>query len=123
MTQRQAGGVVPLRRAADQKPAAPRTPGLGGETLRALKRRIGADVDSLDSRRDVVLERGSAEGGHERGVRPFSPLVSRYVEASGFAFGVSDQGVEVWRLGLIHTGIALPASRRLKGVAGHGFRH
>ena len=44
--------------AVDQEPAAPRAPGLGGEPLGPLERRVervGADVDPLDPGRDVVL--------------------------------------------------------------------
>ena len=101
MAQRETGGVVSLRGAADQEPAAPRSPCLRGEPLGPLKRRVRPDVDPLDSRRDVVLERSLAQCRDELGVRALAALVPRNVKPPGVARGVGDDGIEIRRLPLI----------------------
>ena len=61
--QRQADGVVALRRAVGQEPGALRAPGVGGQLARLLdRRRAGADVDPGHDQGDVQLQRALAPG-------------------------------------------------------------
>src|ERR687891_2573267 len=92
----QAGRVVSLRGAVDQKPASPSPPGLGGQRLGLLEgRRAGADVDSLDQSRDVMAKPLVSDQAPQGGVGARLALVARDVEAAGIALGVGDQRVEV----------------------------
>ena len=114
MAQGEAGGVVSLGSTADQEPASAGAPGVRGEALRALERRVGADVDPLDARRDVVLECGLAEHLNEARVRSLAALVPRHVEAPRLAPGVLDDRVEIG-------GLLLAAERqRARSRAGCG---
>ena len=83
--ERQADRVVAARAAVDQEPAPPRAPGLGGEPLGELERRlgrIGADVDALDPGRDVEPQRRFAERLAQRRVGARPALVAGDVEAA-----------------------------------------
>ena len=82
VTKRETGGMVSLRRAADQEPAPAGPPGLGREPLSPLKRRILPDVDALDPRGDVVVERGRAERRDQDRIGAGPSLVARDVEAT-----------------------------------------
>ncbi len=94
--------VVAARGAVDQEPAALRAPGLGGEPLGELERRlgrVGADVDALDPGRDVEPQRRLAERLAQRRVGARPALVAGDVEAARVAVGVGDERVEVGRRG------------------------
>ena len=93
---REAGGDVALRGAVDQEPGAPRPPGLGGEELGALEgSRLGADVDPLDQRGDVVTQPRGAGQLAQRRVGAGAALVARHVEAAGVAVGVGEERVQI----------------------------
>jgi hypothetical protein len=99
--ERKARHVVALRRAVQEKPRAPGTPRLRGELLRALpRRRLGAEVDALDERRNVERQGAVAEGLAELGIRARAALVARDMEAAGPTGRIGAQRVEVGRFGL-----------------------
>ena len=101
VAKREAGGVIALRGAVDQKPAPPRAPGAGGEPLSPLEGGVGTDVDALDPGRDVAVERRLAQRLDCRRVRPVSALVPGDVEAAGPALGIRDDRVEIGSLVLL----------------------
>ena len=94
--QRQADRVVALRGAVDQEPAALRAPGAGGEILRLLEGgRLGADVDPLGDRGDVVAQADLADQLAHRRVGAGAALVAGDLEAAGVAGRVGEQRVDV----------------------------
>ena len=105
MGQRQADRVVALRGAVDQEPGAPRAPGLGRQALRLFEgRRLGADVDALGDRRDVVLQAGLADQLAQRRVGAGAALVAGDLEAARVAGRVGEQRVDVGRRSLTSIG-------------------
>src|SRR5688500_13384412 len=92
----EAGGVVSLRGAIEQEPAAPVDQGLARELLRELeRRRLLADVDAGDQGGDVHLERTRPDAVKQRGIRSRAALVAGNVEARGVAPRVLSQRVDV----------------------------
>ena len=123
MSKREAGGVVSLRRAADQKPAALRSPCLRREALGPLEGGVRPDVDALDPGRDVVHEGRLAECGHEFGIRSLAALVAGDVEPTGIAVRIGDDRRQVRRLPLVHRDLPLAPLGRFERLAGHANRH
>ena len=112
----EADRVVAARGAVEQEPAALGAPGLGGEPLRALEgRRLRADVDSLDARRDVVQDRRLAEHLGQPRVAA-GALVAGDVEAAGVARDVGGDRVEVGGFALVGHSPVRGLAARVLGV-------
>ena len=96
VAQRKARRVVSLRGAVQQEPAAMSAPRLGRELLGELeRRRLLADVDPRDQRRDVHRKRPRAYRVRQRGIRSGAALVPRHVEPGRVALRVPAKRVDV----------------------------
>ena len=116
--ERKARNVVALRRAVQEEPRPARAPGLGGELLGLLpRRRLRPEVDPLDQRRDVELQRAVAERVAQLRIRARPALVPRHVEAPGPAGRVGAQRVEVGRFGLDQPSLCRSAATASAGVS------
>ena len=104
VAQGQERGVVPLRGAADEEPGAGSSPRVGGELLGLLEGvGIGRpDVDALDERRQVHVERLLPERLDHRRVCANAALVPRNRQPRRLARGVLAQGVDVGNPVLLH---------------------
>lgn len=103
--ERHEDGVVSTGGAVGEEPAAPRSPGLGRESLCLLEGRgvgIGADVDALEPGGEVHEQSLLADRADKAGVRPATALVPRDVESAGVARRPPCQRIEVRSLRLIH---------------------
>ena len=110
--------VVSAGSSVDQEPATPGAPGVRGEALSALEwRRLRADVDPLDARRDIVEDGGLPERCDQAGIGS-GALVPRDVEPPRVASHVRDDRVEVGRFRLISHLCRV----YLRGVAGLRLR-